>query len=425
MAQDPALPDSPIPASSPTPAPIGFDPRTLLATLTANPYPLYQMLRSSQPVFRAPIPNDQGAGLWILTRYEDVQSVLRDSHFSVEREKSDLAQQYRDVIPMQLIGETGPLRSMLLMDPPNHTRVRGLVSKAFTPSRVAELEPRIRTIIDGLLSDPGDEMDIIADFAVPLPAIVIAELLGVPPEDHPRFKAWSSELISLIGGEGGPEVNFARAQTAIDALMEYLGEIVAKRRREPGDDLISAMLHAQQERDALTDAELLATSNLLLIAGHETTTNLIGNGMLALLRNPDQLERLRADPSLMPSAVEELLRYDSPVQATLRVARKDVEIGDHTISKGAVVVCVIGSANRDPAVFEQPDRLDLGRADNRHLSLGFGVHFCLGAPLARLEGQLALSALIDRFPDMNLAEQDVEFRKHPILRGVTSLPVRI
>jgi len=299
-----------------------------------------------------------------------------------------------------------------------------LVSKAFTPKRVAELEPRIRTIIDELLSEPRDEMDVIADFAVPLPAIVIAELLGVPPEDHPRFKAWSTELISLIGGEGGAELNFARAQTAIDALMEYLGEIVAKRRREPADDLISAMLHAQQEHDALTDTELLATSNLLLIAGHETTTNLIGNGLLALLRNPDQLERLRADPSLMPSAVEELLRYDSPVQATVRVTREDVEIGDHTISKGAVVVCVIGSANRDPEVFEQPDRLDLGRVDNRHLSLGFGVHFCLGAPLARLEGQLALGALIERFPDMKLAKEDVEFRKHPILRGLTSLPVR-
>jgi pimeloyl-[acyl-carrier protein] synthase len=416
-----ASPDTQSPAS---PA-VGFDPGQLLGTLTANPYPLYQMLRSSQPVFRAPIPNDEGAGLWILTRYKDVQLVLRDSRFSVEREKADLVKQYRDVIPMQLIGESGVLRSMLLMDPPHHTRVRGLVSKAFTPRRVAELEPRIQAIIDELLEDPGDGMDVIADFAVPLPAVVIAELLGVPPEDHPRFKAWSTELIALFGAEGGPEQSIARAQVAIDALFEYLGEIVAQRRREPADDLISAMLLAQQERDALTDAELLATSNLLLIAGHETTTNLIGNGLLALLRNPEQLERLRADPALMPAAVEELLRYDSPVQATVRVATENVEMGDHVISKGAVVVCGIGAANRDPAAFDQPDRLDLGRVDNHHLSLGFGVHFCLGAPLARLEGQLALTALIQRFPQIQLGEENVEFRRHPILRGLTALPVRL
>ena len=207
--------------------------------------------------------------------------------------------------------------------------------------------------------------------------------------------------------------------------MEYLGEIVAQRRHEPRDDLISAMVVAQQEHDALTDTELLATSNLLLIAGHETTTNLIGNGLLALLRNPGELERLRSDPSLMPSAVEELLRYDSPVQATVRVASEDVEIGDHTISKGAVVLCGIAAANRDPAEYEEPDRLNLGRVDNHHLSLGFGVHFCLGAPLARLEGQLALTALIERFPEMKLAEGEVEFRKNPVLRGLTSLPVHL
>jgi cytochrome P450 len=411
-------------ATPPTPQP-GFDPAALLGTLVRDPYPLYQMLRSTNPVFRVPVPNHSGAGAWILTRYEDVQAVLRDARFSAERERADLVRDNRDVIPTELLGETGALRSMLLMDPPDHTRVRGLVNKAFTPRRIAALESRIEALVAKLLdaTESGGGMDVIADFAVPLPAVVIAELLGVPPEDHPRFKAWSSDLISALGAEEGPLAGIERARGALAALLDYLGEIVAQRRREPRDDLISGMIAAQEAHDALTDVELLATSNLLLIAGHETTTNLIGNGLLALLRHPEQLARLRAEPDRMPAAIEELLRFDSPVQATVRVATEDVEIGGQSIDAGAIVVCGIGAANRDPAAFERPDELDLDRTDNHHLSFGFGVHFCLGAGLARLEGRVALGRLLERHPNLQLDGEEFVFRRHPILRGLTALPV--
>ncbi len=413
------------PVSASTPSLSGAALAPLLQTLTTDPYPLYRTLRASNPVLQLPVPNHSGAGVWLLTRHRDVHAVLRDSRFSVERERADLVRENRHLIPPQLLGETGALRSMLLMDPPDHTRVRGLVNKAFTPRRVQALEVRIRGLVDELLAaaDDAGEMDVIRDFAVPLPAVVIAELLGVPAADHPRFKAWSTELISLFDGAGGPSEIVPRAQKALDNLMDYLGTIVAQRRADPADDLISAMIQAQEQRDALTDTELLATSNLLLIAGHETTTNLIGNGLLALLRNPEELERLRAEPALLPQAVEELLRFDSPVQATVRVVTEALEIDGQKLAPGALVICGIGAANRDPEVFPDPDRLDVGRADNHHLSFGFGVHFCLGAPLARLEAQLAFQALLGKYPNLRLRDEAVEFRTHPILRGLRALPV--
>jgi cytochrome P450 len=266
-------------------------------------------------------------------------------------------------------------------------------------------------------------MDVIEDFAAPLPAIAIAELLGVPAEDHRQFKQWSSELVSGLG-QANPLETLARVQRALEPLLGYLRGIIAARRREPRDDLISAMIAAQEEeRDALSDAELLATSNLLLVAGHETTTNLIGNGLLALLRHPDELARLRAEPDLLRGTIEELLRYDSPVQATVRVATEDAELGVHKIRPGALVVCGIGAANRDPAAFPDPDRLDVGRAESHHLSFGFGPHFCLGAGLARLEAELGFAALLTRFPGLRLASEAVEFRPNPILRGLRALPV--
>lgn len=409
-----SAPSGPAPALAP-----------LLQTLTRDPYPLYKMLRSSNPVFQLPVPNHSGAGVWLLTRHRDVYAVLRDARFSAERERADVVRENRHMIPAQLLGETGALRSMLLMDPPDHTRVRGLVNKAFTPRRVQALARRIQEIVDELLDavDEVGEMDVIRDFAAPLPAVVIAELLGVPSADHPRFKAWSTELISVFDADQGPEVIVPRAQKALDRLLDYLGSIVAERRNEPADDLISAMIQAQEQRDALTDTELLATSNLLLIAGHETTTNLIGNGLLALLRNPSELERLRSDSELLTPAVEELLRFDSPVQATVRVVKEALEIAGQPLAPGALVICGIGAANRDPEVFPDPDRLDVGRADNPHLSFGLGVHFCLGAPLARLEAQLAFRALLQRHPTLRLRDDRVEFRSHPILRGLKSLPV--
>jgi cytochrome P450 len=392
--------------------------------LVANPYPLYRALREASPVLRLPVPGHAGAGVWLLTRYAEVQAVLRGPGFSVDRRRAAIVRENAERLPLELLGEQGGLRSMLIMDAPDHTRVRGLVSKAFTPRRVAALRPRIEAIVEELLAEAAvrGRMDAIEDFAAPLPAIVIAELLGVPAEDHRQFKQWSSELVSGLG-QANPLETLARVQRGLEPLLAYLRRIIAARRRDPRDDLISAMIASQEERDALTDAELLATSNLLLVAGHETTTNLIGNGLLALLRHPDELARLRAEPALLRSAIEELLRYDSPVQATVRVATAPAELGPHEVSAGALVVCGIGAANRDPAVFADPDHLDLGRAENHHLSFGFGAHFCLGAPLARLEAEVAFAGLLARFPRLRLGDGPIEFRPNPILRGLRALPV--
>jgi len=400
----------------------GFPPPQLLQ----DPYPFYKMLRNSNPVFRVPVGDADSPGLWILTRHRDVQAVLKDARFSVDRRRAAIVEQFKDRLPIAAaLGEEGGLRSMLLMDPPDHTRVRGLVSKAFTPRRVAELRPRIEAIVTTLLDsvEGGGAFDLIDQLAAPLPAIVIAELLGVPAEDHRQFKEWSSALVSAIGS-ANPLDGRAQFERALGQLLDYLRGIIAERRKAPQDDLISAMLEAQEERDALSDAELLATSNLLLIAGHETTTNLIGNGTLALLRNPEQFARLQRDRSLMRSAIDELLRYDSPVQATARVALEPVALDGATLPTSAMVMTGIGAANRDPEVFDDPDRLDLGRTNNHQLSFGFGAHFCLGAPLARLEAEIAFDALLDRFPKLELASETLTYRPSPVLRGLMALPVR-
>jgi cytochrome P450 len=407
-------------ASSPLP---GLLPGPVLA----DPYPFYAALRAAQPVLRVPLPGE-GPGVFVLTRHADCHAVLRDPRFSVDRSRAAVVRANRDRLPLQLIEGPGALRSMLLMDPPDHTRVRGLVSKAFTPRRVAALAPRIEALVEELLDAAaarGDgTLDVIRDFAEPLPAIVIAELLGVPPEDHRTFKGWSSALID--GLAGGPLGGPADVESLVRPLLDYLGGVIAARRRAPGGDLISGMLEAQEERDALSDAELLATSLLLLLAGHETTTNLIGNGTLALLHHPEELARLRADAGAIENAVEELLRFDSPVQATARVALEDVELGGQRVAKEALVLTVIGAANRDPAVFAEPDRLDLDRAEARqHLSFGLGPHFCLGAGLARLEGRVALRGLLARHPHLRLAADDPPHRPSFFLRGLASLPVEV
>ncbi len=393
--------------------------------LIANPYPLYAMLRSNNPVLKAPVPVEAGAGVWILTRYADVQSVLRDGRFSVDRIRADVVKANMDRLPANFLSGPGGFRSMLIMDPPDHTRIRSLVNKAFTPRRVADLASPIEALVKNLLEDAVVDggFEVMADFAEPLPAVVIGELLGVPEENRLEFKQWSKELISLLGQ--GPWESADRFEKALEPLLDFLRGLIALRRSEPRDDLISAMIEAQEAREALTDQELLSTSFLLLLAGHETTTNLIGNGLLALLRHPDQLERLRGDPSLIDNAVEELLRYDSPVQATVRVATEDVEIGGQPIGKGALVACVIGAANRDPDVFENPDQLDVGRAEIHHLSFGFGTHFCLGAGLARLEARIAFRALVEGFPFLALEGETGQYRANPVLRGLTELRVRV
>jgi len=390
-----------------------------------NPFAIYSLLRTVRPVMRMPTPGWNGPGVWFLTRHADVESVLRDPRFSVERLRAPFIRENLERLPAFIQQGAQALRSMLVMDPPDHTRVRKLVNKAFTPRRVAALRERVVAIVDELLAPVQNEMDVIDVLAAPLPAIVIAELLGVPPEDHRRFKAWAAEIVASIGQPSFGGAADSRGTPAIQQLFAYLGEIIAARRAEPRDDLISAMVQAQEENDALSDRELLSTSNLLLIAGHETTTNLIGNGLLALLREPDQLARLRGDLGLLPTAIEELLRYDGPVQATLRVAREDVEIGGQAIEAGSLLLVGIGAANHDPDVFAEPERLDVGRDPNPHLAFGFGAHFCLGAPLARLEGEVAFRALLERYPHLALAEEAPQYRPNPVLRGLTSLPVTV
>ena len=395
----------------------------------ADPYPIYAVLRATQPVLRMPLPGTDAGGC-VLTRHEDVQCVLRDQRFSVDRRRSEFVRKNRGALPpalaQALLGEQGGLRSMLIIDPPDHTRVRALVNKAFTPRHVARLRGHIQAIADELLAavEARGRMDVMADLATQLPAIVIAKLLGVPAEDRLRFKAWSNDLVSLLG-TADPAGAVERFERGLHSLLSYLRDVITQQRREPRDDLISGMIAAQEERDALTDAELLATSNLLLVAGHETTTNLIGNGLLALLRHPEELARLRADPGLVPTAVEEMLRWDSPVQATVRVTTEAVEVGGQTIPEGALVIAMIGAANRDPAVFPDPERFDVARADNRHLSFGFGPHFCLGAPLARLEGEVVFRTLLERYPRLRLEREDVRYRPNFALRGLLALPVAL
>jgi cytochrome P450 len=397
--------------------------------LLANPYPLYAALRSANPVFRAPIPVPAGAGVFVLTRHAEVEAVLRDAEhqFSVQRRRADVFRLFADRLPVAILEGPVGSHSMLLQDPPSHTRLRGLVSKAFTPRRVAELAPRVEALVKTLLDEALErgECDWIHDLAEPLPAVVIAELLGVPPEDHRTFRGWSSRLIDSLPAFG-VEGSQAEVASLVETLLDYLRRQIEARRKRPADDLLSALIEARDAKDALSEQELLATAFLLLLAGHETTTNLIGNGLLALLRNPGELARLQADPAgLTDNAVEELLRYDSPVQGTVRVATAPVELAGQKVEPGALVVCAIGAANRDPAVHPDPDRLDVARQPIRHLSFGFGTHFCLGAALARLEGRAVFRAFGERVRKVELASEALVYRTNPILRGLRSLPVRL
>jgi len=381
-----------------------------------DPYPYYAWLRMKDPVHRSAIMRG-----WVLSRHADCFAVLRDQRFGVEPEHAGAP-----ALPPE-IAEGAFYRlfrhSLLALDPPDHTRLRSLARKAFTRGAVERMRPRIVAIVDELLAEPlqRGEMDIIADFAFPLPVIVIAEMLGVPPEDRAQFKAWSDDL-----GEGlepllTPE-QVQRADRAARELSAYLRAIIGERRRHPREDLLSALVLAEEEGNRLSEQELFSMCALLLAAGNETTTNLIGNGMLALLRNPDQLQLLRERPDLIENAVEELLRYDSPVQMTSRFAMEDVEIGGRMIRRGEMIITLLGAANRDPAVFPYPNRLDITRTPGPHLAFGLGVHYCLGAPLARLEGAIAIDALVRRTQDLRLAGQP-RWRETLVLRGLRTLPV--
>jgi cytochrome P450 len=382
----------------------------------ANPYPFYRRLRETDPVHLSAL------GLWILTRYDDCVTSLRDPRFGRDGFEAILAAQYGEE------SETGRLpRSMLFRDPPDHTRLRSLVNRAFTPRVIEGMRGQIQAVVDRLLDrvEPCGHMDVIADLAYPLPVTVICDMLGVPVDDHERIKGWSSDIIrslDAIGIPSDPSI-VERGRIGRRGIADYFRALLPERRRHPRADLLSSLIAVEEAGDRLSEGELLATCVLLFIAGHETTVNLIGNGLLALLRHPDQLGRLRAEPGLIGSAVEELLRFDSPVQRTARITNAEVELGGKTIPEGAFVVTAIGAANRDPQHFLDPDRLDIARPDNRHIAFGFGIHFCLGAPLARVEGQLALGTLTQRMPKLQLTGVDLEWRESSTLRGLKALPV--
>jgi pimeloyl-[acyl-carrier protein] synthase len=315
------------------------------------------------------------------------------------------------------------MTTMLFMDPPDHTRLRGLVNKAFTPKMVEAVKPRVKTIADELLAKVEDSgrFDVISDFSFPLPALVIAEILGVPAEDRVRFKEWSDRIIQSLDATLPPEEHRAAYKAQLE-LAHYFSDLIESRRVKPKEDLLSGLIRVQEEGDRLSPNELLGMCILLLVAGHETTTNLIGNGFYALLRHPLQLSLLHRDRSLMPLAVEELLRFEPPVQRTVRVASEELELEGVKLARGDLAVAVIGAANRDPEVFENPDILNVARQNNHHLSFGKGIHFCLGAPLARLEANIAFNALLDKFPKPELIRKP-EWKNNTLIRGLKSLEV--
>ena len=388
-----------------------FDP--LSPAFRADPYPSYHLLRTHAPIFFwAPW------GIWFLSRHEDCHALLRDNRLGRGPDRhGEPPPQQRPLVEMMD-------RWMLLMDPPDHTRLRSLVNRAFTPRVVARLRDDIQRVTDDLLDQTRErgEMDLIADLAYPLPVTVICRMLGVPAADHVAFHDWSDAIARSLDLTDDPAV-YDRAARAAAALTGYLGDLLAERRARPRADLLSALVAVEEEGQRLTTAELFATCALLLIAGHETTVNLIGNGARALLGHPDQWRRLREQPDLIPLAVEELLRYDSPVQFTARVVLEDVAYAGHVFRRGQQVGFLLGAANHDPAQFDAPDTLDIGRQENRHLAFGGGIHYCLGAPLARLEGEIAFATLARRLPTLTLAADTVTHRDNFVLRGLEALPV--
>ena len=385
----------------------------LSSEMAQDPYPTYAKLRGRDPVHRSRLMD-----AWVFSRFADVDAILRDHrHFSSDPRKR-VASGRRASLPN--VEEP----SMLFLDPPDHTRLRALVNKAFTPRAVAALEPHIRELMTTLLDAVDDPaaFDLMEAVAKPLPVIVIAEMLGIPPEDRAQFAVWSDQRARILEPTLSPDER-ETADAAMRSLDEYLMPIISARRVDPKDDIISALAQAEEEGDKLTEREVLIMLRLLLVAGNETTTNLIGNGVLALLRHPDQLAAMREDPALIPSAVEELLRFDSPVQVDVRSVLDDCEVNGFRVRRGDNVVTLLGAANRDPDRFEAPDRLDVRRGDQNHLAFGRGIHHCLGAPLARLEGRVVLQALIERFSSLRLLEDRPAFRSSVALRGLLALPV--
>jgi cytochrome P450 len=389
-------------------------------TFNANPYPFFAYLRAENPVYRTTLPD--GQPVWLVARYEDAVAVLKDERFVKDRNNIGPAAQ-RAKAPW-MPGFLKPLaRNMLDLDGADHARLRALVHKAFTPRLVAQMGERVQRLCDDLLGAAlaRGRMDLIRDYALPLPVTIIAQMLGVPPKDRDKFHHWSARAVSVTTA-----FDFMKAIPHLWLFMRYVRGLIQLRRADPQDDLLTALVQAEAEGSQLSEDELLGMVVLLLIAGHETTVNLIGNGMLTLLEHPDQLARLRSDPALLKAAIEELARFASPVMlATERFAREAVTVAGKTIPAGEQVLVALASANRDERHFSQPDVLDLAREPNRHLAFGQGVHYCLGAPLARLEAQIAVQTLLGRCPDLRLAVPStaLRWRKGVFVRGVAALPV--
>jgi cytochrome P450 len=396
------------------------------ASRRENPYPAYRRLQRLDPLHHSPL------GVWVVSNHADVSAVLRNPLFSSDESSVDLATLHvgplrrllgREREPDRVSGYFEWLRELMLFrDAPDHTRLRSLVNKAFTPRTVQRLEPRVHALTDDLLDGivPTGETDLMATFAYPLPARVICELIGVPESDTSHVIEQAPALAA--GLDPGPLLTpeaRAAANAACEAIIGYINELMAVRRADPQDDLISALLHTD---DGLSDSELVAMVALILIAGHETTANLLGNGIVALLSQPEALRELRLDPGLDGAAVDELLRYDSPVQMTIRIASSAVEVGGRPIEPGTILVLCTGAANRDATVFDHPDRLDWHRVNNPHLAFGGGAHFCLGAPLARMETRIALRSVLDRMPDLHLTGTPVR-RPSFSIRALSALPL--
>jgi len=392
--------------------------RLLNPAVLADPYPLFRRLRTEDPVHWDPFLH-----VWVVTRYADVLRVLLE--FSANRTPTP------DQLTAMGLSALSPIaqvmvKQMLFMDVPGHTRIRALASQAFTPQRVEVLRGHIREIVKSLLNaiESCGHMEVIADLADPLPCIVTAEMLGVPAEDYKQLKAWSQDFAEMLGNFQHNPDRVAKVLKTVEQTTAYFRSAISEMRRHPRAGLIHALMTAEVQGDRLTEEEIIANSIVTMVGGQETTINLIGNGVLSLLRNPDQLDKLRSDPSLIPSAVEELLRYESPSQHTARLARQDTVLGGKLIRKRQAVIAVMAAGNRDPERFPDPDRLDITRKDNRHLAFGWGAHFCFGAPLARIESQIAFEEMLRRLPNWTLEPEPLVWRTNLGLRGLTRLPIR-
>ena len=406
--------------------------------IRADPYPFYQQIREQDPVHW-----DQELGFWVLTRYTDIDSLYTDDRFSraqgLMRNFQRLSESERSMVEPVYHSFS---KTVFYADPPYHTHLRGLMNHAFTPRRVERLRPYIQKTVNELLdvAQSRGEVDIIRDVAYPLPVMVIAELLGLPASDRERFKKWSDDLFAILGTVRDKPLHLLeRAAQSLDEMKDYVKDLSQKRREAPQDDLLTALLSVTEENDPacahrsgassaeasplLTEEELVSNINILLSTGHETTTHLIGNGLLALLQHPEQRQQLQRQPTLLASAVEEMLRYDSPVQITYRSALQDADIQGKRIRKGDLVNSILGSANRDPRRFSNPDRFDISRSEGRHLGFGLGIHFCIGAPLVRLEAEIVFETVLRCFPTISLAAESLEWQEHPIFRGLKALPV--